>query len=42
MRPVETILRMGGGGLKKNEWRVEFMIYYKNFYKHHSVPQVQQ
>jgi hypothetical protein len=41
IRPVETILRMGGG-LKKDDGRGEFnKIYFKNFCKCHNVLPVQ-
>jgi hypothetical protein len=43
MRPVETVPGMGGGGIKENDgWVNSTVINYKNFYKCHNVPPVQQ
>jgi hypothetical protein len=40
MRPVETILRIGGGGIKENDRGVNStMTYCKNFGKCHNGPQ---
>jgi hypothetical protein len=40
MRSVETILEIGGGGMKENDGGVNStMIFYKNFYKCHNVSQ---
>jgi hypothetical protein len=39
MRPVETLLRMGGGKIKENIGEVNLTkIYYKYFCKYHNVP----
>jgi hypothetical protein len=42
IRPVETILGMGGREIKENDGRGEFMLYYKHFCKCHIVPPLQQ
>jgi hypothetical protein len=43
MRPVETILRMRGEGIKKIDGGMNLTkIYCRHFYKCHSVPPVQQ
>jgi hypothetical protein len=44
MRPVETVLRIGGGEVKENDGRGEFKldIYCKHFCNCHNVPPVQQ
>jgi hypothetical protein len=43
MRPVETVLRMGGEGIKKNDGGINLTkIYCKHFCKCHNVPPVQQ
>jgi hypothetical protein len=43
MRPVETIIRIGGGSINENDWRVNLTkIYRKHFCKCHNVSPVQQ
>jgi hypothetical protein len=42
MRTIETIPKMGGGGIKEKDGVNLTMIYYKNFCKYHTVPPVQQ
>jgi hypothetical protein len=43
MRPVETVLRMGGEGIKKTDGGINLTkIYCKHFCKCHNVPPVQQ
>jgi hypothetical protein len=43
MRPVETILIMGEGRIKKNDGGMNLTkIHYKHFCKFHNVPPVQQ
>jgi hypothetical protein len=43
MRPVETTLGVGGGGIKENDGQGEFiMLHCKNFCKCYNLPPVQQ
>jgi hypothetical protein len=43
MRPVETLPRVGGEGIKGNDGEVNStMIYYTNFYRYHNVSPAQQ
>jgi hypothetical protein len=41
MRPVETVLRKGGGEIKEKDGGGKSKIYCKHFCKCHSVPPVQ-
>jgi hypothetical protein len=43
MRPVEAILKMGVGGIKKNDGGANLMkMFYKHLCKYYNVPPVQQ